>query len=93
MRACRAADTVTAIVERTGIEPAAAALQVQLAPLVHASPEASAVPTRIELAWCGRQPHILTRGIRDQSRVCEGNRTLPARVTDSRADHYTTHTM
>jgi hypothetical protein len=39
-RACRAAVTMTAIqiVERTGIEPAAAALQVQLAPLAHASP-------------------------------------------------------
>ena len=85
MRACRAADTVTAIVERTGIEPAAAALQVQLAPLEHASPEASAVPTRIELAYRGRQPRILTRGFRNRARVCEGNRTLSARVTDSRA--------
>ena len=28
-----------------------------------------------------------------QSRVCEGNRTLTARFTDSHADHYTTHTM
>lgn len=52
------------IVERTGIEPAAAALQVQLAPLAHASPRA--VPTRIELAYRGRQPRILTRGFRDQ---------------------------
>lgn len=49
-------------VERTGIEPAAAALQVQLAPLEHASPETCAVPTRIELAYHGRQPRILTRG-------------------------------
>jgi hypothetical protein len=98
MRACRAAGTLTAIdgiVERTGIEPAAAALQVQLAPLAHASPETGAVPTRIELAWRGRQPRILTRGLRNQnnSRVCEGNRTLTARFTDSHADHYTTHTM
>jgi hypothetical protein len=28
--------------------------------------EQQAVPTRIELAWCGRQPHSLPRGIRDQ---------------------------
>ena len=70
------------IVERTGIEPAAAALQVQLAPLAHASP--FAVPTRIELAYRGRQPRILTRGFRDQ-RVYGGNRTLATRFTNSRA--------
>ena len=80
------------IVERTGIEPAAAALQVQLAPLAHASPYA--VPTRIELAYRGRQPRILTRGFRDQrarfgrARECwvyGGNRTLATRFTNSRA--------
>ena len=32
-------------------------------------------------------------GTRNNSRVCEGNRTLTARFTDSHADHYTTHTM
>jgi hypothetical protein len=75
-----------------GIEPAAAALQVQLAPLAHASP--CAVPTRIELAYRGRQPRILTRGFRDQTDaprrarecwVCGGNRTLATRFTNSRA--------
>ena len=30
---------------------------------------------------------------RNKAGVCEGNRTLPARFTDSRANHYTTHTI
>ena len=89
------------IVERTGIEPAAAALQVQLAPLAHASP--CAVPTRIELAYRGRQPRILTRGFRDQmgapedaARECWGVRreSNPRyEIHKLACDHHTAHTM
>src|SRR5262249_21335984 len=65
-------------VERTGIEPAAAALQVQLAPMVHASPADPAAQsgpdedrTRLSRSTAAH-PHQRISG----PWVCEGNRTL-----------------
>jgi hypothetical protein len=96
-RACRAAVTMTAMWRsrscgedrnRTGRSRIASAAR----PLGTCLPVA--VPTRIELAYRGRQPRILTRGFRDQmgaprtrpgGGVCGGNRTLATRFTNSRA--------
>lgn len=74
------------VVERTGIEPAAAALQVQLAPW-HMPPREwfTAVQTRIELAYRGRQPRILTRGFLDQKGCAAGIEPVTTRFTNSRA--------
>jgi hypothetical protein len=61
-RAGRATVTLTALVERTGIEPAAAALQVQLAPVEHASPiEPDQQGVRRESNPILREPHSRVR--------------------------------